>query len=58
MECEAVENYETETFDNFICKIANTYIEEDMLNEEGKVDYNKLKPVLFESLLPLSRLAT
>lgn len=48
MECEAVENYETETFDNFICKIANTYIEEDMLNGDGKVDYNKLKPVLFE----------
>lgn len=48
MECEAVENYETETFDNFICKISNTYIEEDMLNEDGKVDYNKLKPVLFE----------
>ena len=43
-----MENYETETFDNFICKIANTYIEEEMLNEDGKVDYNKLKPVLFE----------
>lgn len=43
MECEAVENYETETFDNFICKIANTYIEEDMLNGDGKVDYNKLE---------------
>ena len=25
MECEAVENYETETFDNFICKIANLH---------------------------------
>lgn len=48
MECEVTDNYKTETFDNFICKIANTYIEEDMLNEDGKVDYNKLKPVLFE----------
>ena len=48
MECEVTDNYKTETFDNFICKIANTYIEEDMLNADGKVDYNKLKPVLFE----------
>lgn len=48
MECEVVDNYETDTFDNFICRIANTYVEEDLLNEKGKVDYNKLKPVLFE----------
>ena len=48
MECEAVENYETETFDNFICKINNTYVEESVLEESGKIDYNKLKPVLFE----------
>lgn len=48
MECEIVDNYETETFDNFICKISNTYVEETMLNEKEKVDYNKLKPVLFE----------
>ncbi len=48
MECEVVDNYQTETFDNFICKIANTYVEESVLNEKGKVDYTKLKPVLFE----------
>ncbi len=48
MECEVVDNYETETFDNFICKINATHVEEDCLNENGKVDYNKLKPVLFE----------
>lgn len=48
MECEVVDNYETDTFDNFICKIANTYVEEELLNEKGKVDYSKLKPVLFE----------
>ncbi len=48
MECEVVDNYETDTFDNFICKIANTYAEEDILNDKGKPDYNKLKPVLFE----------
>lgn len=48
MECEVVDNYETDTFDNFICRITNTYADEDILNEKGKVDYNKLKPVLFE----------
>ena len=48
MECEVVDNYETETFDNFICKITNTYVDEDCLNEKDKPDYDKLKPVLFE----------
>lgn len=48
MECEVADNYATETFDNFICNILNTYVEEDMLTEQGKVDYTKLKPVLFE----------
>ena len=48
MECEVVDNYETETFDNFICKITNTYVDEDCLNEKGKPDYDRLKPVLFE----------
>ena len=33
MECEVVDNYETETFDNFICKINATHVEEDCLNE-------------------------
>ena len=48
MECEVVDNYETETFDNFICKITDTYVDEDCLNEKGKPDYDKVKPVLFE----------
>ena len=48
MECEVVDNYETDTFDNFICKITNTYVDEDCLNEKGKPDYGKLNPVLFE----------
>lgn len=48
MECEVVDNYQTETFDNFICKISATQVEESCLDENGKPDYNKLKPVLFE----------
>ena len=48
MECEVTDNYETDTFDNFICKIINTYVDENYLNDKGKPDYNLLKPVLFE----------
>lgn len=48
MECTVVDNYETEGFDNFILKIENTYAEESVLNENGKVNYHVLKPVLFE----------
>lgn len=48
LECTVTENYETETFDNFILKIEATYAEEDYIDERGKPDYNKLKPVLFE----------
>lgn len=48
MDCEVLENHETEAFDNFICKIAATYADEEVLDEKGKIDYTKLKPILFE----------
>lgn len=48
MECEVVDIYETGDFDNFICTIVNTYAASDMLDNDGKLDYTKLKPVLFE----------
>lgn len=48
MECTVVDNYETETFDNFILKIDNTYAEEAVVGEDGKLNYESLKPVLFE----------
>ena len=48
MECEVVDTYESEGFDNFICKITHTYADENVLDAEGKLDYTKLKPVLFE----------
>ena len=48
MDCHVVDNYETESFDNFICTIENTYAEEKVLDEKNKIDYQKLKPVLFE----------
>lgn len=48
MECDVVDIYETEDFDNFICSIANTYAAPEVLDDNGKLDYTKLKPVLFE----------
>ncbi|WP_278713339.1 flavin reductase [Bacteroides finegoldii] len=48
MECDVVDIYETDGFDNFICAIVNTYAAPDILDNDGKLDYTKLKPVLFE----------
>lgn len=48
MECNVVDTYETEGFDNFICEVANTYAAPYVLDGSGKLDYAKLKPVLFE----------
>lgn len=48
MECEVVDIYKTDGFDNFICAVVNTYAAPDVLDNDGKLDYTKLKPVLFE----------
>lgn len=48
MECVVEDIYPTPGFENFICKIENTYGEESVLTAEDKVDYRQLKPVLFE----------
>ena len=48
MECDVVDIYETEGFDNFVCSIANTYAAPDVLDDKGKLNYTRLKPVLFE----------
>lgn len=48
MECELENTYGTEGFDNFILTIKNTFVDDAALDEEGRIDYRKLKPVLFE----------
>lgn len=45
MECIVESVYETEGFESFICKITATHAEESILNDNGKIDYNVLKPV-------------
>lgn len=47
MECDVVEIYETDGFDNFICLVVNTYADPDVLDSDGRLDYTRLKPVLF-----------
>ncbi len=48
MECELIDNYETEFHDNFIVRPVATYVHEEILNEDGKIDYEKAGPILFE----------
>lgn len=48
MECELVDIYDTENYDNFILKVVHTHLDEDKLDKNGKIDYKKVSPVLFE----------
>lgn len=48
MECTVKDIYHTEGFESFICTIDNTYVEDKLLTDTDKPDYNKLKPVLFQ----------
>lgn len=48
IECSVADVYNTPGFESFICTIDNTYVAEEHLNEKGKIDYDTLKPVLFE----------
>ena len=48
MECEVVDIYETDSFDNFICAVVNTYAAPEVIDGNGRLDYTRLKPVLFE----------
>lgn len=48
MECTVEDVYNTPGFESFICTIDATYVEEKHLNAEGKINYQTLKPVLFE----------
>lgn len=48
MECSVADIYETPGFESFVCTVDNTYVAEEDLDADGKVDYSALKPVLFE----------
>lgn len=48
MECELVDIYEFEEYENFVLRVVHTHVEEYGLTEDGKIDYEKVKPLLFE----------
>lgn len=48
MECAVEDVYETKGFESFICSIRNTYADDSVLSDSGKIDYGAFKPVLFE----------
>lgn len=48
IECTVADVYNTKGFESFICTIDATYVEEKHLDAQGKIDYNTLRPVLFE----------
>ncbi len=48
LELEVVDDYQVDGFHNLICKVTSTYINPDMIDDKGKPDYDKFKPILFE----------
>ena len=48
IDCKVEDIYECNGFENFICSVNATYADENILDENGKIDYNVYKPVLFE----------
>lgn len=48
LECQMEDVYDHPVFNNYILSIKTTLAEDNILDENGKIDYNILKPVLFE----------
>ena len=48
LECKVEDIYKTPNLESFICSIENTYVDEEHLDADGKINYNTLKPILFE----------
>jgi Conserved protein/domain typically associated with flavoprotein oxygenases, DIM6/NTAB family len=53
MECTIDDVIEIPTHYNYIVSAVNTYVREDILSANGKIDYTKYHPVLFE--MPMAR---
>ena len=48
MVCTVEDIYKTPGFESFICTVAATYADEGVITQDGKLNYQVLKPVLFE----------
>ena len=48
MTCQVIDVVDVGNFANYILKPIHTYVQEECLNPNGKIDYEKVRPVLFE----------
>ncbi len=55
LECHVDDIYRIDGFDNFICSIVAVQVQPEYLKDERTIDYDRLKPILFESPLSVSR---
>ncbi len=51
MGCEVIDSIEVGDFTNYVLKPVHTYVQEECLNERGKINYEKASPVLFRRRL-------
>ena len=49
LECHVDDIYRIDGFDNFICSIVAVQVQPEYLKDERTIDYDRLKPILFES---------
>lgn len=47
LECNVIHHYEIGLHTHFIGKIADVKVEDSMLNEEGKPDIEKIRPIVY-----------
>ena len=48
MTCRIIKTVEVGSFHNYILQPVHTYVQEEYINEKGKIDYASMKPILFE----------
>ena len=48
MTCKVVDMVEVGNFHNYILKPVHTYVQEEYVTENGKIDFAGISPVLFE----------
>ena len=49
MECEVSEVIDVNGSKRFVGKVVNTCVDESILDEDGKVDFSKMKPLVYDS---------
>lgn len=48
MTCEIVSSFTTVNHENWMLKPVNTYVQEEYLDEKGKIDFKAMSPMLFD----------